>query len=109
MAELIKSVLVGLMASLWLTTGAVAMEQPLDMRSHSQADDMDTASVLIIAPELTNPAEIPLAESEPAPPSIWFSDDALTAARLAPPSADDKMETTLEKWLSSVKRFFEGR
>ncbi len=113
MAGLIKSVLIGLIGSLWLTTATVEVpaDQPFDVRSHVQAYGEDTSPALVIVPELTNPAEIPLAESKPVSPLIWFGDDVFTTAGLTQPSApsgSDSMETILEKWLSSVKRFFEG-
>ena len=113
MLGLIKSVLIGVLMTLWLTTpGAIAA--PTDMRSSVQTYGEDASSALAIAPELTNPAEIPLAEVQPEPISLFtgFDNYALTPAELVEPSASDDsestMETTLDYWLSLAKRWIEN-
>ncbi|ESA32250.1 hypothetical protein N836_27055 [Leptolyngbya sp. Heron Island J] len=114
MVGLIKSVLVGLLISVWLTIPVAIADQSFDVRSSVQTHGEDASSALTIAPELTNPAEIPLTEVQSEPISLFtgFDSYALTPAERAKPSTPDAsentIETTLEHWLSSFKRLIEG-
>ncbi|MEM9266249.1 MAG: hypothetical protein AAGA46_12060 [Cyanobacteria bacterium P01_F01_bin.13] len=74
-----------------------------------QSSSDEPASTFKIAPELTNPAETPVAEAQPSSdsPVIWFSqilaDEQLPETKR---KRSDTVATTLEQWLSSVKTFF---
>ena len=117
MVGLLKFVLIGLLMTVWLTIPvaiAAPTGQAADMRAPVQTYGEDASPALTIAPELTNPAEVPLAEVQPEPLSLFtgFNNYGLTPAELTAPSgsdaAEDTVETTLEHWLSSVKCWIEG-
>ncbi|MGD1949296.1 MAG: hypothetical protein ACFB14_06580 [Leptolyngbyaceae cyanobacterium] len=113
MAGWIKFVVIGLMGvlSLCLTLPAADAAAPSDdVRSPIESSD-GHAPEIQIAPQLTNPAEIPLAETRPASPRTWFGETFV--AEPVPERSEleelEAMDTTVEQWLSSVKHFFNGR
>ncbi len=121
MAGWLKFILIGVISvlNLWLTMpAAIAVpttDQSADVRSPSQPDGDDDMPILMIAPELINPDEIPLVEAQPESTSAtaWLS-EALTMPESAEPVEGDgsigreTVDTTLDQWLNSVKSFFEG-
>ena len=81
-----------------------------DVRFPTQPYSSDRHPLEIeIAPELTNPAEIPLSEAnqpESTSPLTWFKETLITTDPAKPELKD--VNTTVEQWLSSIKRFFNG-
>ncbi|MEM1253887.1 MAG: hypothetical protein AAGI69_15765 [Cyanobacteria bacterium P01_H01_bin.21] len=113
MAGWIKFVVIGLMGVLSLCLAlpaAASVESSSDVRSPIEPRDRHAPEIQI-APHLTNPAEIPLAETRPPSPRTWFSETFI--AEPVPERSEleelEDMDTTAEQWLSSVKRFFNGR
>ena len=114
MAEWIKFVVIGLIGILSLCLAlpaAVLAEGSAEARTPIESSRNDHhAPEIQIAPELTNPAEIPLAEIQPASPRTWFSETFIAEPVTERSELEDleDMETA-EQWLSSVKHFFNGR
>lgn len=118
MAGWLKFVLISFISilSLWLNTSAAAAvttDSAADVRSPVQSYGDNQPTGLMIAPELTNPAEIPLAETPSAPPFTWFSEATASANPIESAKPDkstelETVDTNLEQWLAFVKTFFEG-
>ena len=82
------------------------MAAPMDQRAViQQSPQDDSASLFTIAPELTNPEETPVSEteSEQISPKLWF-ESVLSSADDA-----DSPDSDLDQWLSSVKNLFTGQ
>lgn len=103
----LNAILIGLLSFFTLGLGfSEVMAAPMDQRSVvQQSPSDDSTSLFTIAPELTNPAETPISEteSEPVSPKGWFEE--------VPSSDDDadSLDANLGQWLSSVKNLFTGQ
>ncbi|MEM8613673.1 MAG: hypothetical protein AAGF93_16740 [Cyanobacteria bacterium P01_H01_bin.105] len=117
MAVWSKAVWSGLMGicMMWLvmaTTVAVPVESSADF----QPSRNDRPSMLMIVPQLTNPAEIPVLETKPGTVSLssWLDSAATTDISAATEISNEyskriELETidmTVEQWLLSIKTFF---
>lgn len=116
MIGLLKFILLGLIcvfATAGVATPDALADQPADVRSHGHFYGDDQVSVLRIAPELTNPAEIPLVETQPeAMPSLTLFREGFIIPKsdksAEPEGVFEEMDIPLEQWLASVKNVFEG-
>ncbi len=100
----IKPVLIGLISLFCLglnLSAAIAANQPPAVDREENPDAVE------IVPELTNPAEIPVAEAAPpSDPLLWFRQPL--KEEQAPESdrdRNDPIDDTLEQWVSLVKTF----
>lgn len=95
---------------------ADAVASPHHEASMVQSDD-DDAMLYKVIPELTNPAEVPIAEtpiieSEPTlgSPLAWFQETIKgTQTRENDNDSHGNVDTTLKQWLSSINSVLEGQ
>ena len=110
----IKSILIVLISVFGLVgmDCSMTLAAPASQPAIAQSQDDDGSPALQIVPELTNPAEMPVVEVQPETmsPFLWLkgavTDDGSSEDR---GDSGNSVDATLEKWLSSVTTFFEGR
>ena len=102
----IRSILIGVIGlGLALPgVGALATDQPSTLPAHGSSDESaPSLPVFPIAPELTNPAETPVAEASPKP-ITWLTEAAATE-----PAGASGLDPTVERWLAWLKTFWTDR
>ena len=94
----------------WLSFLSLGLGLPdtlaTDQRAVVQPIRDNEASLFTIAPELANPNETPVSETEPE--TVSWLDEVLSSTESDADGKDD-LDLTLDRWLSSVKTFFAGQ